>query len=215
VAQSISGLLQDWDNYYQTDSFAKDEVPDGYHPRIFQYGDGECNVINGSIFLFSAALGLASSTGNLAGRLLRTYILEPLFDWLDKVPFVDDSPWGNLYRYSHVDLGGAAKLSKPIKKLDDLGDRCVVQQPLFAVHSEADEVRGLVERSRKIAAPAPPRAELFKIGQYFNVPHTSIVLNDPVFSQNNSLLKIPNPFFETMIEKIHEFLEQYHLTKRT
>jgi hypothetical protein len=110
VAQNMSGLLQDWDNYYQTDSFAKSKagVRDGCHPQIFQYGDGECNaikaakqsggkiliggfstvgividypeVINGGVFLFSAALGLASPAGNLAERLLRTYILEPVLD---------------------------------------------------------------------------------------------------------------------------------------
>jgi esterase/lipase len=175
------------------------------------------NVINGGVFLFSAALGLASPAGNLAERLLRTYILEPVLDHLDKVPLVDNSPWGNPYRYSHMDLGGAAELSKLIKELDDLGNKCVVQQPLFAVHSEADttamldEVRGLVERSRKIVAPVPPRAELFKIGQYFNVPHASIVLKEPVFSENGSPLESVNPFFDLMLKSICCFAKQQHL----
>jgi esterase/lipase len=169
-------------------------------------------VINGGVFLFSAALGLASPAGNLAERLLQTYILQPVLDHLDKVPLVDNSPWGNPYRYSHMDLGGAAELSKLIKELDDLGNKCVVQQPLFAVHSEADttaaldEVRGLVERS--------PQAELFKIGQFFNVPHASIVLESPVFSQNDSPLETPNPFFGSMIKKILGFTEQYHVTAK-
>jgi esterase/lipase len=171
-------------------------------------------VINGGVFLFSAALGLASPVGNLAERLLRTYILEPMLDHLDKVPLVDNSPWGNPYRYSHMDLGGAAELSELIRELDDLGDKCVVQQPLFAVHSEADttamldEVRGLVERSRKIVAPAPPRAELFKIGQYFHVPHASIVLKEPVFSANKSPLESANPFFDLMVKLIYDFAKK-------
>jgi hypothetical protein len=90
----------------------------------------------------------------------------------------------------------------------------VVQQPLFAVHSEADttaaldEVRGLVERSRKIVAPAPPRAELFKIGQYFHVPHASIVLKEPVFSANESSLESANPFFDLMVKLIYDFAEK-------
>jgi esterase/lipase len=174
-------------------------------------------VINGGFFLFSAALGLAGVAGNLAEQLLRTYILEPLLDHLDKVPLVDDSSSGNPYRYSHMDLGGAAELSKLIKELDDLGDSCVVQQPLFAVHSEADttamldEVRGLVERSRKMANPSSPRAELFKIGQYFNVPHASIVLKHDVLSKNNSPLEPANPFFSVMIKSLYDFANKHDL----
>jgi hypothetical protein len=102
-----------------------------------------------------------------------------------------------------MDLGGAAELSKLIQELDELGDDRVVQQPLFAAHSEADatamlnEVKELVDRS--------PRSNLFKIGQYFNVPHASIVLKEPVFSANESPLEPANPFFDLMLEKIHEF----------
>jgi esterase/lipase len=159
--------------------------------------------IDGGVFLFSAALGLAGAGGNLAERLLRTYILEPVLDSLDKIPLVDSSPSGNPYRYSHMDLGGAAELSKLIKELDELGDDRVVRQPLFAAHSEADatamldEVKKLVDRS--------PRSNLFKIGQYFNVPHTSVVLKKPVFSANESPLESENPFFDLMIKKLHEF----------
>jgi esterase/lipase len=166
-------------------------------------------VINGGVFLFSAALGLASPVGNLAERLLQTYILQPLLDHLDKVPLVDNSPWGNPYRYSHMDLGGAAELSDLIQELDDLGDKCVVQQSLFAVHSEADttaaldEVRGLVERS--------PQSNLFKIGQYFNVPHASVVLDHPVLSSNNSPLESANPFFTAMIKSLYEFTDKHDL----
>jgi hypothetical protein len=212
----MSGLLQDWNNYYQTDSFAKAEIPDGYHPRIFQYGDGECNAIDDGVFLFSAAFGLASSTGNLAEWLLRTYILEPLFDRLNKVSLVDDSPWGSPYRYSHIDLGGAAELSKLIKELDDLGDRCVVQQPLFAVHSDAtaalDEVRGLVERSALPSSRDSPKSKLFKIDQYFNV--SSVVLKDYVCSERNSPLEPANPFFDNMIKALHEFTIRHDLVLR-
>jgi hypothetical protein len=116
-----------------------------------------------------------------------------------------------------MDLGGAGELSVLIKELDDLGDKCVVQQPLFAVHSEADttaaldEVRGLVERSRKIVAPALPRAELFKIGQYFHVPHASIVLEDPVVSENGSPLELANPFFKSMLQAIGKFIVNHNL----
>jgi hypothetical protein len=148
----------------------------------------------------------------LAERLLQTYILQPVLDHLDKVPLVDNSPWGNPYRYSHMDLGGAAELSRLIKELDDLGDKCVVQQPLFAAHSEADttaaldEVRGLVERS--------PQAELFKIGQFFNIPHASIVLKNFVFSKNKSPLETANPFFDLMIELMIDFSSQHELSSR-
>jgi esterase/lipase len=167
-------------------------------------------IINGGVFLFSAALGLAGATGNLAERLLRTYILETVLDKMDKIPLVDSSPSGNPYRYSHMDLGGAAELSKLIKELDELGDDRVVRQPLFAAHSEADttamldEVKKLIDRS--------PRSNLFRIGQYFNVPHASVVLKKPVFSVNESPLEPENPFFDLMIKKLHEFVIELQLS---
>jgi esterase/lipase len=160
-------------------------------------------IINGGVFLFSAALGLAGAGGHLAERLLRNYVLESVLDRLDKIPLVDSSSSGNPYRYSHMDLGGAAELSRLIQELDNLKVDHFVQQPLFAAHSEADttamfdEVKKLVDRS--------PRSNLFKIGQYFNVPHASIVLKEPVFSANESPLESANPFFELMLKKIHEF----------
>jgi esterase/lipase len=166
--------------------------------------------ITGGVFLFSAALGLAGA-GDLAERLLRTIFVRPIVDYLDKVPLVDDSPSGNPYRYSHMDMGGAAELSKLIKELDDLTEDHVVRQPLFAVHSEADktalfdEVEKLVDRS--------PHANLFKIGQYFNVPHASIVLKDPVVAKNNSPLEPANPFFDSMIREMHEFAKKYDLCR--
>jgi hypothetical protein len=112
-----------------------------------------------------------------------------------------------------MDIGGARELSKLIKELDLLTDRDVLKQPLFTVHSEADntaaieEIEELVNRS--------PSAEMFRIGKNFAVPHASVVLKDPVLSLNNSPLEPGNPFFESMMRSLREFANKYGLIDRT
>jgi hypothetical protein len=108
-----------------------------------------------------------------------------------------------------MDLGGAAELSKLIQELDELGDDRVVQQPLFAAHSEADATAMLDEVKKLV--DSSPRSNLFKIGKYFNVPHASIVLKKPIFSENKSPLESANPFFDLMIKKFHEFTVTHKL----
>jgi esterase/lipase len=168
--------------------------------------------IDGGVFLFSAALGLASHAGNLAEIFLRTP-LSNIFDHIDKSSLINSSLIGNPFRYSKMDIGGARELSKLIKELDLLTDRDVLKQPLFTVHSEADntaaieEIEELVNRS--------PSAEMFRIGKNFAVPHASVVLKDPVLSLNNSPLEPGNPFFESMMRSLREFANKYGLIDRT
>jgi esterase/lipase len=169
------------------------------------------NLITGGVFLFSGALSLAGITaelGNVTEILLRTP-LAALLDSLDKTNLANDSPSGNPYRYSKMDIGAATELSKLIEEFDHLAKKHVINQPLFAVHSEADTtaaidvIEELVTRS--------PQAEMFKIGKYFNVPHASVVLKNPVFSRNNSPLEPANPYFDSMLTALHDFLKNHHL----
>jgi esterase/lipase len=171
--------------------------------------------IDGGVFLFSAALGLATSAGNLAEIFLRTPLAN-IFDHIDRSSLINDSPSGNPFRYSKMDIGGARELSILIKELDLLTDRDILKQPLFAAHSEADttaaieEIEELVNRSYNLHQ----RAEMFRIGKNFAVPHASIVLKDPVLSLNNSPLEPKNIFFESMMESLRIFADRYSLIDR-
>ncbi|WP_310415971.1 alpha/beta fold hydrolase [Chamaesiphon sp. OTE_8_metabat_110] len=164
--------------------------------------------IDGGVFLFSAALGLASHAGNLAEIFLRTPLAN-IFDQIDRSSLINSSPSGNPFRYSKMDIGGARELSKLIKELDLLTDRDVLNQPLFAAHSEADttadidEIEELVNRS--------PSAEIFRIGKNFAVPHASVALKNPVLSINNSPLEPSNPFFDQMMKSLHVFADKHGL----
>jgi esterase/lipase len=164
-------------------------------------------MISGGVFLFAAALGLATQAGNIGEVFLRS-LLAKLFDQAD-LPLIDNSPSGNPYRYAQMDLGGAGELSKLIQELDALiADRSVTQ-PLFAAHSEADvaadmaNVEDLVKKSS--------RAELFRIGKSCAVSHANIVLKNPVFSANHSPLEVANPFFAEMMRSIQEFAIKHQL----
>jgi esterase/lipase len=167
--------------------------------------------IDGGVFLFSAALGLASHAGNLAEIFLRTSLAN-IFDHIDKSTLINNSPSGNPYRYSKMDIGGARELSKLIKELDLLTDREVLNQPLFAAHSEADttaaidEIEELVDRS--------PSAEMFRIGKNFAVPHASVGLKNPVLSLNHSPLEPSNLFFDQMMASLYIFADNNSLIDR-
>lgn len=168
--------------------------------------------IDGGVFLFSAALGLAGNAGNLAEIFLRTPLAK-FFDHIDDSNLANDSPSGNPCRYSKMDIGAAAKLSELMKELDRLTKNSILNQPLFAAHSEADttadinEIEKLVDRS--------PLAEMFRIGKNFVVPHASVVLKDPVLSLNHSPLEPSNIFFESMMRSLRVFADRYGLTDRT
>ncbi len=172
----------------------------------------EPQTITGGVFLFAAALGLATSTGNLGEVFLRT-LLAKFFDPPD-LPLIDNSPSGSLYRYAQMDLGAAGELSKLMQELDTLiADRQLIQ-PLFAAHSEADlaadiaDVENLIKRSNQAGSK---RAELFKIGKSCAVGHANIVLKNPIFSVNHSPLEAANPYFAEMIRSIHRFAIKYQL----
>jgi esterase/lipase len=168
-------------------------------------------MVTGGVFLFAAALGLATRGGNIGEVLLRS-LLAKLFDRPD-LPLIDDSPSGNPYRYAQMDLGGAGELSKLIQELDALIADRAVTQPLFAAHSEADvaadmaNVEDLVTKSSQKYS----QAELFRIGKSCAVSHANIVLKNSVFSANHSPLEVANPFFAEMMRSIHEFTIKHNL----
>ncbi len=165
-------------------------------------------IINGGIFLFSAALGLASNLGDLTEAFLRSP-LAAFFDHLDQTSLINNSPSGNPYRYSKMDIGGSAELSKLMGEVEQLMANHVVAQPLFAAHSEADTTADIADIEKLVARS--PQAEMFRIGKCFNVPHASVVLKNPVLSKNNSPLEPANPFFRSMLITLHDFAKNHQL----
>jgi esterase/lipase len=168
------------------------------------------NAIDGGVFLFSAALGLATPLGDFSEILLRTP-LASFFDHLDQSNLTNNSPSGNPYRYSQMDLGGSIELSRLIREIDDLIDtqNKSVMQPLFAAHSEADTTAA-IDRIENLVTKSN-NAEMFRIGQSFAVPHASVVLQNPVFSANSSPLEPCNPFFIEMMRSVNAFSVKYSL----
>ncbi len=163
--------------------------------------------ITGGVFLFAAALGLATQAGNLGEVFLRS-LLAKLFDRAD-LPLIDNSPSGNPYRYAQMDLGGAGELSKLIQELDALIADRAVTQPLFAAHSEADVAADMANVEDLVIKSS--QAELFRIGKSCAVSHANIVLKNSVFSVNHSPLEIANPFFAEMMRSIQEFAIKHQL----
>jgi esterase/lipase len=168
----------------------------------------EEKAINGGVFLFSAALSLATKLGDFSEILLRTP-LATFFDHLDQSNLINNSPSGNPYRYSKMDTGGSIELSRLISEIDDLTKHESITQPLFAAHSEADTTADIDVVERLVGKSA--KAEMFRIGQSFAIPHASVVLKNPVFSANNSPLEPCNQFFPEMMKSVQMFAIKFNL----
>ena len=161
--------------------------------------------VNGTLYLFSAALDLAGGPygliGELKERLLRTFLAD-LLD--NNQPLIGDNP----YRYCRIDKDGAQELARLIKETDTIteGFSSTVPFPkkIFVAHSESDTTASLsgVEDLREISIKDQFR--LFRIGKEFDVPHASVVLKDPV-TNNGKLLEKANPQFREMLRALAEF----------
>jgi esterase/lipase len=175
----------------------------------------DANAIDGGVFLFSAALKLAGKLGNVSEIFLRTPLAQ-FFDHLDQTDLTNDSPSGNPYRYSKIDIGGATQLSALIEELEVLTDNKILNQPLFAVHSEADTTAAIdaIEKLIKKSTDGSRPAELFRIGKDFGVPHASVVLKNPIVSSNKSPLEPRNPFFDDMMQSLQVFADRHNLVDR-
>jgi pimeloyl-ACP methyl ester carboxylesterase len=112
--------------------------------------------INGTLYLFSAALDLAGGIGGVLGdligdlvgevkeHLLRTAVAD-LVDFFDNdKPLIGVNPYG----YARMDLDGAWELSKLIKETDTLIHGFNPKEPfakrVFAAHSESDATANIM-----------------------------------------------------------------------
>jgi pimeloyl-ACP methyl ester carboxylesterase len=164
--------------------------------------------INGTTYLFSAALDLAGGhfglIGELAEKMLRNTFLVDILD-VNK-PLIGKNP----FRYQSIDLDGARELSKLIDETDTLLKRFNLQQPfakrVFAAHSESDTTANItgIEDLQKVSIP--DLFTFFRIPRSAGVSHASLVLQDPIFgidaASTDKPLEKANPFFPQMIEAI-------------
>ena len=161
--------------------------------------------INGTLYLFSAALDLAGKRfeflGEIAERLLRSPLAQ-LFD--SKKPLIGENP----YRYDHMDVDGAQELARLIKETDTIIDEYDPKDPfpnkVFAAHSECDTTASIsgIEELEKVSIPE--QFEFYRIKKKYNVSHASLVLKDPIMKDGRELEK-ENPRFQKMMEAIAAF----------
>jgi pimeloyl-ACP methyl ester carboxylesterase len=161
--------------------------------------------INGTLYLFSAALDLAGKRfqfiGDIAERLLRTP-LAVLFD--SKKPLIGDNP----YRYDRIDVDGAKELARLIKETDTIIDGYDGKTPfpkkVFAAHSECDTTANIAGIEELAKVSIPERFEFFRIKEKHRVSHASLVLKGPIL-KNGETLEKENPAFQNMMDAIAAF----------
>lgn len=161
--------------------------------------------INGTLYLFSAALDLAGGyrglIGELKERLLRTFIAKLLDS--DK-PLIGDNP----YRYDHIDMDGARELAMLIKETDDIIDGYSKTKPfpkrVFAAHSECDKTADItgIESLQKVSISET--FSFFRIHEQYEVSHAGLVLKDPII-KDGDILTEPNSQFPEMMKAITAF----------
>ena len=161
--------------------------------------------INGTLYLFSAALDLAGKRfdflGDIAERLLRTP-LSQLFD--SKKVLIGENP----YKYDHMDMDGAQELARLIKETDTIIDEYNPKDPfpykIFAAHSECDTTASIsgIEDLEKVSIS--DRFEFYRISKEYNVSHASLVLNEPILINDKKLVD-ENPRFKQMMKALAAF----------
>jgi pimeloyl-ACP methyl ester carboxylesterase len=174
--------------------------------------------INGTVYLFSAALDLAGGLGGVVGelagnllgelkeRLLRTPVAD-LADFFDNAkPLIGNDP----YRYARMDLDGARELSMLIEETDALingfNPKAPFSKRVFAAHSESDATADItgIETLKKVSAPG--KFVFYRIPEAAGVSHVSLVLKEPIYSIGTSPSAKPlvkaNPQFQDMMGAI-------------
>ncbi len=160
--------------------------------------------VNGTLYLFSAALDLAGGRTGLIGdmkeRLLRTFLV----DILDRnKPLIGDNP----YRYSHVDLDGARELARLIKRIDTIVRGFSPKNPfpmrVFAAHSEADTTANIAGIEELQDASDPDQFHFLRFPESDGIAHASLVLEEGIMGIQKP--EKENPKFGEMMQAIRSF----------
>ena len=165
--------------------------------------------IAGDLYLFSAALGLPDGPYVLPGRLK---------EWLLRLPFAARLPrknpllGKNPYRYARVSLSGAVELVKLIGRIRRVSPRFSLRDTsarrMFVAWSECDAVVELSYLRQLQQGGDAGRVVAFVLPAALQVPHTSVVLAEPIFAATTDSsvpLEPANPCFIEMLEAIKEF----------
>lgn len=161
--------------------------------------------IQGSVYLFSAALDLAGGPFGMTGELKEILLQTFLADLLDSnKPLVGDNP----YRYTHIDMDGAAELARLIRETDVLIEGFSLRVPyskkVFAAHSACDTTADIAGIEALQSVSAHDRFSLFRIPRELGVQHASVVLKEPIV-KDGKLLEAANPVFIDMMDAISAF----------
>jgi pimeloyl-ACP methyl ester carboxylesterase len=163
--------------------------------------------INGTLYLFSAALDLAGGLFGIQGELKEILLRTFLADILDSdKPLIGNHP----YRYAHMDLDGARELSKAIAETDDIIRAFMLEEPfakpIFAAHSESDVTASIsgIEDLQQVSIA--DRFTFFRISKMMGVAHASLVLKEPIYAidahSTDEPLQLANPMFPEMLDAI-------------
>jgi len=162
--------------------------------------------VQGTLYLFSGALDLAGAPLGLLGELKEKLPLTFLADLFDfNSPMIGKNP----YRYSYVDMDGAVQLARLIKETDTIislfDQRFPFPGKVFAAHSECDETADIagIEALQNVSEKELFR--LFKIDKEFDVPHASVVLEQPIVGNDGKELERKNTKFAEMMQAIAAF----------
>jgi len=161
--------------------------------------------VRGALYLFSAALDLAGGPFGLIGEIKEKLLMTFFADLLDfNQPLLGKNP----YRYSYVDMDGAAQLARLIKETDIIiegfDQRFPFTGKVFAVHSEADTTADIEGIELLQSVSVQERFEFFRIPEKLGVPHASVVLDKPLM-HGKEVLEVANPKFEEMMQAIAAF----------
>jgi pimeloyl-ACP methyl ester carboxylesterase len=120
--------------------------------------------INGTLYLFSAALDLAGGPLGLIGEVKERLLLTFLADVLDNnKPLIGENP----YRYCRMDMDGAQELARLIKETDAIIDGYSQKNPfplrVFAAHSECDTTADIAGIERLEKRSISDRFHFFRI----------------------------------------------------
>jgi pimeloyl-ACP methyl ester carboxylesterase len=161
--------------------------------------------INGTLYLFSAALDLAGGPLGLIGEVKERLLLTFLADVLDNnKPLIGENP----YRYCRMDMDGAQELARLIKETDAIIDGYSQKNPfplrVFAAHSECDTTADIAGIERLEKRSISDRFHFFRIPEKVGVPHASVVLNEPI-TVKGEILENRNPQLPQILDAIADF----------
>ncbi len=166
--------------------------------------------VNGSLYLFSAALDLAGGPLGLLGEIKQWLLGTPIAKAFDSdKPLIGSNP----YRYDHMDMDGAMELARLLRETDDLLKGFDAKAPfskrVFAAHSECDATADIAGIKKLQEKTDPDRFTGFFIPSAIGVSHAEVVLDAPIRSVNategDPPLENANPQFGQMMAAVEQF----------